>query len=75
MPKKSLRDKVTAQLTIREMQYLDKIKESDLAIYGDILKELTRYRPDFTSVKKYTSSRTADGLTLLPTAPKVENMI
>lgn len=70
--KESLSDRVAAQLTVREIEYLDKIKSIDMAVYGEILLELTRYRPDLTTVKKY--AHTPNGgevLTLLPTAPQV----
>lgn len=71
--KKSLSDRVTAQLTIREMEYLEKIKSIDLSVYGEILMELTRYRPDLTSVKKYAKAQNGEALTLLPSAPFIEN--
>lgn len=74
-PKESLSDKVTAQLTIREMEYLEKIKSIDLTVYGELLIELTRYRPDLNSVKRYGNSPNGEALTLLPSAPTAENPV
>jgi len=66
--KRSLSDRVHSQLTLREMEYLDKIRSVDLTIYGEILRELTRYKPDIQAIKKYNTCK-GEMVTLLPTAP------
>ena len=38
--------KILAHLTLREMEYLDVIKDKDMVKYGDILKRLLEQRMD-----------------------------
>ena len=64
-----LSDKVHSQLTIREMEYLDKIKEMDITMYGEILRELTRFKPDIHTIKKFNTAANIEMVTVLPTAP------
>ena len=62
-----LADDVNAQLTIREMEYLEKIRSMDMTMYGEVLRELTRFKPDIQIIKKF---QTTDGeIMLLPSAP------
>ena len=67
-PKNSLSDRVHSQLTLREMEYLDKIRNVDLTMYGEILRELTRFKPDIHTLKKYKTPK-GEMITLLPSAP------
>lgn len=62
-------DRVHSQLTIREMEYLDKIKEMDITMYGEILRELTRFKPDIHTIKKFNTAANMENVTVLPTAP------
>uniref|UniRef100_A0A7M5WUJ7 Innexin n=2 Tax=Clytia hemisphaerica TaxID=252671 RepID=A0A7M5WUJ7_9CNID len=68
-PKKSLSDRVHSQLTLREMEYLDKIRSVDLTMYGEILRELTRFKPDIQTLKRFQTPNGCEMITLLPTAP------
>ncbi|XP_066918029.1 innexin inx2-like [Clytia hemisphaerica] len=70
-----LSNKVHAQLTLREMEYLEKIQRLDITMYGEILRELTRYKPGIQAIKKFDDSKTSDMITLLPLAPVSENRI
>ena len=59
-----LTNKVNPQLTLREIEYLDKIRQMDLVIYGELLRELSHDRPS-----AFSSSMTHDEtsmVTLLP---------
>ena len=67
-PKNSLSDRVHSQLTLQEMEYLDKIRNVDLTMYGEILRELTRFKPDIQTLKKYKTPK-GEIITLLPSAP------
>ena len=67
-PKNSLSARVHAQLTLREMEYLDKIRNVDLTMYGEILRELSRFKPDIQTLKKYKTPN-GEMVTLLPSAP------
>ncbi|XP_066918028.1 innexin inx1-like isoform X2 [Clytia hemisphaerica] len=66
----SLSNRVHSQLTLREMEYLDKIRQMDMTMYGEILRELTRYKPSIGSIKKFAPQTTSEMITLLPSAPK-----
>ena len=57
------------------MEYLDKIQRLDITMYGEILRELTRYKPGIQAIKKFDESKTSDMITLLPLAPVSENRI
>ena len=62
-----------SQLTLREMEYLDKIRQIDMTMYGEILRELTRFKPDIHVIKKY---QTVNGdVMLLPSAPVGQNVV
>jgi len=61
--------RVHSQLTLREMEYLDKISQMDMTMYGEILRELIRFKPDLQVIKKFKDSTTNEMVTLLPTAP------
>ena len=65
-----LSDKVNSQLTLREMEYLDKIRQMDMTMYGEILRELIRYKPNIGTIKKFAPQATSETVTLLPSAPK-----
>ena len=67
-------DKVHSQLTIREMEYLDKIKEMDITMYGEILRELNRFKPGVNAIKKFQDAAALDRVVILPTAPADENV-
>lgn len=69
-----LADRVHSQLTIREMEYLDKIKEMDITMYGEILRELNRFKPDIHVIKKFHVATALDRVTILPTAPVDQNV-
>jgi len=71
---KSLSDRVHSQLTLREMEYLDKIRLMDMTMYGEILRELTRFKPDIHTIKKYQKSN-GEIITLLPSAPPGHNVV
>ena len=59
------------------MEYLDKIKEMDITMYGEILRELTRFKPDIHAIKKFTTAAAAnmEMVTVLPTAPIDHNRL
>lgn len=67
----SVTDRVHSQLTLREMEYLDKISQMDMTMYGEILRELIRLKPGIVAIKKYAPQITgASGTaTLIPSAP------
>ena len=69
----SITDSIHSQLTLREMQYLDKIRQMDMSMYGEILRELTQFKPDLHVIKKY-QSMTGEVL-LLPSAPMGQNLV
>ena len=65
-----LSDKVNAQLTIREMEYLDKINQMDMTMYGEIVRELIRFKPNIGNMKKFASQISpSEMVNLMPTAP------
>ena len=65
-----LSDKVNAQLTIREMEYLDKINQMDMTMYGEIVRELIRFKPNIGKMKKFASQISpSEMVNLMPTAP------
>ena len=66
---KNLSDDVNGQLTCREMEYLDKIRQIDMTMYGEILRELTRFKPEIHTIKKFAPQTTSELVTLLPSAP------
>jgi len=64
-----LSHRVHAQLTLREMEYLEKIREIDMTMYGEILRELIRFKPDIHAIKKFAPQANSESIVLLPTAP------
>ena len=64
-------DRVHSQLTLREMEYLDKIGQMDMTMYGEILRELIRLKPGIIAIKKYAPQITGSSgtATLIPSAP------
>lgn len=50
-------DNINSLLTLREIEYLECLKELDLSLYGEVLKEVIRTRPDLFSLKKYFDSK------------------
>lgn len=52
------------------MEYLDKIKQMNMTMHGEILLELTRFKPDIYVIKKFATQMDGSGTTaLLPSAP------
>lgn len=43
-------------LTLREIEYLQCLKDVNMSLYCEVLKELTRTRPDLFALKKYFNS-------------------
>lgn len=71
--RESFSDSIHSQLTLREMQYLDKIRQMDMTMYGEVLRELTQFKPDIHVMKKY-QSMTREVL-LLPSAPMGQHVV
>ncbi|XP_066915800.1 innexin shaking-B-like [Clytia hemisphaerica] len=57
-----LSNKFTTQLTLRELQYLDKMEDMDLTMYGELLRELSQNKSKTFSAADGTSEM----VTLLP---------
>lgn len=51
--RESMSGKIHSLLTLREIEYLEVIKASNLALYGEVLRELTKARPDLFALTKY----------------------
>ena len=65
-----LSDRVNSQLTIREMEYLDKINQMDMTMYGEIVRELIRFKPNIGTIKKFAPQTSrSEMINLMPTAP------
>ena len=68
-----LQEKVSKQLTLREVEYLEKIRLMDMTMYGEVLRELYRYKPGLQTIKRFNESATSDSISLMPSAPCGEN--
>ena len=68
-----LREKISKQLTLREVEYLEKIRLMDMTMYGEVLRELYRYKPGLQTIKRFNESATSDSISLMPSAPCGEN--
>jgi len=51
--RETMHGKIHSLLTLREMEYLEMIKNTNLALYGEVLRELTKVRPDLFALSKY----------------------
>ena len=55
----SMSGKIHSLLTLREIEYLEMIKTINLALYGEILRELTKARPDLFALTKYFNNESS----------------
>ena len=51
--RETMHGKIQSLLTLREIEYLEVIKSTNMALYGDVLRELTKARPDLFALSKY----------------------
>ncbi|XP_066918022.1 innexin inx3-like [Clytia hemisphaerica] len=64
-----LRERISEQLTLREIEYLEKIRLMDMTMYGEVIRELYRYKPGLQTIKRFNESATSDSVSLMPSAP------
>lgn len=57
--RESMSGKIHSLLTLREIEYLEMIKTINLSLYGEILRELTKARPDLFALTKYFNNESS----------------